>query len=321
MPSIYASLSVTEAQAFQVLGDFLQAMLPPTCQITRGAINRVAEPLYADFVTMMQIGQKRLAWNDTTFVDNILTGSIAPAEADFTGSVINTTLAVLTTPTQPIVPGSALSGVGVAAGTTIVQQLTGAAGGVGTYQVSIPQTVTAGALSAEWGVLTVSAFTQQQGPLTVGTLITDGAAGLVTAGTLVLQQLSGTSGGIGTYAVSDSQTVASETMYGGLRLDLVHTDMTVQLDVHGPNSGDNTKLIEGLFFSEVASDQFDGTGIDVHPLYCEDARQVPFINDQQQIEWRYSMDAHIQINPSISSWQQFADQIEVNLHIADLSVA
>lgn len=317
MTSLYASITLTEAQAFQALGSFLQAVLPPTCQVTRGALNRVPEPRPADFVTMMQIGQKRLAWNETTFVDDIITASVAAASSTFTGAISGFTLTVSTAPSQAIIIGSALSGTNVTAGTTIVSQIAGTAGAQGTYQVSIAQSVSSEALIASWGVLDVTALTQNEGLLLPGTLLTDQTTALAT-GTQILQQLTGSPlGGVGTYAVSVSQTVGSETMYAGLRVDLVQTQLSVQIDVHGPNSGNNAKIIEGLFFSEAAYDQFLTSGFDVHPLYCDDPRQTPFVNDQQQVEWRYSVDAHLQINPSINSWQQFADQIQVTLHVAD----
>lgn len=322
MASLYATLSLTEAQAFQALGGFLQSILPSTCAITRGALNRVAEPAGSDFVTMMQIGQRRLAWNETTFVDDIVTGSIAPASSVFTGAITGFVLNITTVPSATILLGSALSGTGVAAGTTIVAQLPTAAGAVATYQVSVSQTVASAALTVAWGVLSITAFAQNQGPLTAGMLLTDGASNLIAGGTVILQQLTGSTGGVGTYAVSISQTLVSETLYAGLRLDLEHTEMTVQIEIHGPNSGDNTKIIEALFFSEAAVDQFDGASSAVMPLFCEDARQIPFVNDQQQIEWRYSMDAHLQINPSISTWQQFADQVKITINPpADFAVS
>lgn len=312
VPSLYASITLTEAQAFQALGSFLQAVLPPTCQVTRGALNRVPEPLVGDFVTMMQIGQRRLAWNETTFVDNIITASAAPGGATFTGAIAGFTLTVSTAPSSPIVLGAALSGAGVAAGTIVVSQISGSAGAAGTYQLSASQSVASEPMSASWGVLTATAFVQNEGPLVAGALLTDQTTHLL-AGTVILQQLTGPVGGLGTYAVAGSQTVASETMYAGQRIDLVQTQLDVQVDVHGLNSGNNAKIIEGLFFSEAAYDQFLTSGFDVHPLYCDEPRQTPFVNDQQQVEWRYSVDAHLQINPAINSWQQFADQIVVTI--------
>jgi hypothetical protein len=52
-----------------------------------------------------------------------------------------------------------------------------------------------------------STSTSQQGPLAVGDTITSGAA----AGTTIVRQLTGTTGGVGTYQVSTSQKVGSNT--------------------------------------------------------------------------------------------------------------
>jgi hypothetical protein len=70
----------------------------------------------------------------------VVTGSGAGATASFTGVIADTTLTASAV-TGTITSGSALSGTGVTAGTTIVSQLTGTTGGAGTYQVSASQTV------------------------------------------------------------------------------------------------------------------------------------------------------------------------------------
>jgi hypothetical protein len=59
--------------------------------------------------------------------------------------------------------------------------------------------------------LTVSSVSA--GTLVAGQLVDD-FSGLVTAGTTIVSQTSGTIGGAGVYVVSSSQSVASETMYG-----------------------------------------------------------------------------------------------------------
>jgi lysophospholipase L1-like esterase len=71
-----------------------------------------------------------------------------PITAAFTGSISGTTLTVdawINPGSQKIVIGGPLAGSGVTAGTTIVSQLSGPAGGLGTYQVSTSQTVASGA--------------------------------------------------------------------------------------------------------------------------------------------------------------------------------
>jgi hypothetical protein len=76
-------------------------------------------------------------------------------------------------------PGGLLSGTGVATGQTVVAQLTGTPGGVGTYQVSVPQTLASTTITEAHGVLTIAGTTT--GAFAVGqTLQATGAVVAVT---------------------------------------------------------------------------------------------------------------------------------------------
>lgn len=169
--------------------------------------------------------------------------------------------------------------------------------------------------------LTVTAISQPESPLAAGMQIIDGNwPSVIAANTVIVSQLTGPTGGTGTYQVSVSQTLTSQSLYAGVRSDLVPTEWTVQLDVHGPNSGNNVKIIEGLFRSDYGTETIgEPNEWQVVPLYCDEARQVPFVNDQQQYEYRWSMDAVMQINPIIGTPAQFFDQIEVQTIEADPS--
>ncbi len=64
-----------------------------------------------------------------------------PTLANFTGSILNTTLSVSSMALGgSIYAGSVLNGSGLIDGTSVVQQLTGVAGGLGTYQLDTSQT-------------------------------------------------------------------------------------------------------------------------------------------------------------------------------------
>ncbi|CAN7374188.1 hypothetical protein LJR220_003335 [Bradyrhizobium sp. LjRoot220] len=119
------------------------------------------------------------------------------------------------------------------------------------------------------------------------------------------------SGGIGTYVVTPSQTVASGTLSAGTVDIAQSTDVVMQIDVHGPNSGDNVQTISTLFRDQYAVDRFAGTG--VSPLYAEDPRQMPFSTAAHQFEDRWMIDVHMQITPAVSVPQQFADTLELDL--------
>lgn len=172
--------------------------------------------------------------------------------------------------------------------------------------VSFADGVFTGSISGS--VLTASAVTR--GILVPGMFVLDKTSELA-ALTILGSQLTGTSGGIGTYVISPAQTVASEVMYVGRRLDEIDTQLGVQLDFHGPNATNNVFAVDALFFSEYATNAFAGSGFDVHPLYAEPPRQSPFINAEQQYEYRWTMDVQLQVNPVVTTPQQFADEVVV----------
>lgn len=139
----------------------------------------------------------------------------------------------------------------------------------------------------------------------------------VTVGTTITAQGTGT-GGVGTYTVSSPQTVASEVMASGSKNMLQPTKVTVQLDVHGPNSGDNTAIITTAFRDEYATDAFSASGFDVAPLYADDGKQMPFLNENQQIEERWVIDCVMQCNPVVNVPQQFFTTAEIALKPVDV---
>lgn len=240
-PAATPVLSFTEAQALTALRAFLAQVLPAATPIIRGQDNRVPEPLVGDFVVMTPLMQARLGTNETSYFDDV-----------FTGSIVATTL-------------------------------------------------------------TVTSIARLQLGLTTGMLLIDSAFPTMNlaAGTILGAQLTGSMGGTGTYAVTPTQTVASETMYAGTRSDLVETELTVQFDVHGPNSGNNVRVIEALFRSEYATDFLDPYG--VSPLFCMDPHQAPFVNDSNQVEYRWSMDVHLQVNPLVRTPQTFTTEVVVDI--------
>lgn len=132
------------------------------------------------------------------------------------------------------------------------------------------------------------------------------------SGTTIGEQLSGIPGGAGTYTVSPAQTVSSGPMWSGSATLLQPTEFTVQLDVHGSNSGNNAQVIATLFRDEYATSFFALENAAIIPLYADDPRQMPFINDQQQYEWRWVIEAKLQVNETVTIHnQQFADSLAV----------
>lgn len=95
----------------------------------------------------------------------------------------------------------------------------------------------------------------------------------------------------------------------GFRNSMQATELTVQLDFHGPNGGDYAQIAATLFRDEYATLAFAASGIDAMPLYASDVRQMPFLNGENQIEARWSFDAVIQINPTVTVSQAFASTL------------
>jgi hypothetical protein len=89
------------------------------------------------------------------------------------------------------------------------------------------------------------------------------------------------------------------------------TQVTVQLDIHGPESSNTVQIISTLFRDGYGCDQFTASGFDVQPLFCSDPRQAPFLNESQQVESRWTIDAVMQANPVVTSPQEFAADLRL----------
>lgn len=120
-------------------------------------------------------------------------------------------------------------------------------------------------------------------------------------------------GGIGTYAVSVPQTVPSEIMASGSKNMLQATQVTVQIDVYGPASSDNSQIITTVFRDPSGVELFRASGLDVSPLYADDANQTPLIDGESQYEDRWTIRCVLQCNPIVTVPQQFASALNVDL--------
>ena len=172
-------------------------------QYTSSSFNLGSATSFSNAATLIQTA---LGANEA-----VVTGAIAPGTASVTAAIAATTMTVSAVGSGALFPGQTISGTSVSTGTTIVAQLTGTAGGTGTYQVSISQTASSTTIAATstQGLMTVSAVSS--GALAVGQVISGSG---VTAGTYVTAKLTGT-GGTGTYVVSATQTASSTTITAG----------------------------------------------------------------------------------------------------------
>lgn len=158
---------------------------------------------------------------------------------------------------------------------------------------------------------TLTVTSVARGTLAPGQLLTDYAYpdGNIQPDTAIVSQLSGATGGVGTYQVSVAQTLASETLYAGTRQDLVGTKWTVQLDVHGPNSANNAGTLATILRSERGVDFFSNQNPSIVPLYCDDERLLPFENAEEEVEWRWVMEACFEIGNVVTTPQMFFDEV------------
>lgn len=131
--------------------------------------------------------------------------------------------------------------------------------------------------------------------------------------TTITGQLTGSAGGTGTYSVSLPQASSSQAIAAGLANYMQPTEITIQLDIHGPNSADNSQVISTLFRDDYAVQQFKTYGFDVTPFYADDPKQLSFINEAQQYENRWVVEACMQANITVSVAQQFASIVSVTL--------
>jgi hypothetical protein len=134
---------------------------------------------------------------------------------------------------------------------------------------------------------------------------------------VITRQLLGSDGNVGSYCVSTVVDKPPQIIYGGAQQTLQSTDFVVQLDVHGPNSGDNAQRISALWYDQYTVTGFNNLGAAVCPLYADEPKQMPFVNAEEQFEERWVVDLHMQINPIVAAPQQFADQLNANTVLVD----
>ena len=138
-----ATVSPNQSQVFTALVGALGMFgLIPTnpaqpVTIIRGQVNRVPEPLGADFVVLWPIGRDPLANAIEEYADVQVTGSIGGASVS--GAILTISGVIAGLPAA----GQTIYGAGVTAGCRIVRQLTGPPGGAGDYATTPCATVAA----------------------------------------------------------------------------------------------------------------------------------------------------------------------------------
>jgi hypothetical protein len=163
-----------------------------------------------------------MVYNTTEIIFPLISGQIqytigpTPSTANYigaaiTGTILGKILTVSGISSGAVAQGQTLKGAGILLGTKIVQFLTGAGGNVnevGTYQLNVAGDTATPLFTASISGTTLNVTAIASGYLGVGAIISGTG---VTSGTTITAVIS-SSGGVGTYTVSVSQTVGSEAM-------------------------------------------------------------------------------------------------------------
>lgn len=158
-------------------------------------------------------------------------GLTASIGATFTARVDGTTMTVTAVAAGIISNNDAVSGIDglgntLPAGAYVYDQLSGAMGGIGTYElggVDDGQILESTAVTGASTVLNVTAVAS--GVPQAGQTLAD-TGSLLTAGTMITGQLSGPQGGVGAYSLSEQQTVASEALTTAMTLFVQEQPLT-----------------------------------------------------------------------------------------------
>jgi hypothetical protein len=230
------SLSITQSTAQTVLRSFLLSVLPPNTDVIEAQDNRVPEPSNPNFVIMTAIRRSRIETNIDSYVDVL-----------FTGSITGPTLTVSNIQFGTLAVGSPIFGSGV----------------------------------------------------TVGTAITALASG---------------TGGVGTYTIAPPQSISTETMAAGTQGLMQPTEVVYQLDVHSnvvTTAADMAQAISTAFRDSYATEFFSALNPNVAPFHADEPKQIPFVNAEEQYESRWIIEAHMQVNATLTLPLQYAGALAI----------
>lgn len=152
-----------------------------------------------------------------------------------------------------------------------------------------------------------------RGNITIGAIL---FGPTVPRGTKIIAQDSGAPGGSGTYEINSNLTVPANSVFSaGLKTMTQKSVVTVQLDFHAASylATDMAQTVSTAFRDEYATRFFKAFGLPITPLYADDPGWRPFVNAEKQYEWRWVIEAKLQIDQSIMVPQEFADSVALTL--------
>lgn len=101
----------------------------------------------------------------------------------------------------------------------------------------------------------------------------------------------------------------------GTRETTRQTQAGVFINFYGPNSTDNAQIFNTLFRDLYGCDFL--RPYHVQPLSCDDGKQMPLTDGEKQYEQRWVVTAYLQVNPTVSTPQEFADTTTIDIVEAD----
>ena len=102
---------------------------------------------------------------------------------------------------------------------------------------------------------------------------------------------------------------ASLSITQSMRVDM-------QIDCYGPSAGDWAAAMTTLFRDQYGCNAL--APFNCQPLYAEEARMMPLIDEESQYEQRWTWTATLQYNPTVIAPEQFADVANIDLIDVDV---
>ena len=97
----------------------------------------------------------------------------------------------------------------------------------------------------------------------------------------------------------------------GIRDTTRSTQVGCYINFYGPDATDHGQVFNQLFRDLYGCDALRPYG--VQPLWCDDGRQMPLIDSEKQYQTRWMIHALMQVNPTVSTAQDFAGSVAINI--------
>lgn len=152
------------------------------------------------------------------------------------------------------------------------------------------------------------------GEILLGATVSNGTGGTSTQ----ITGFGNGSGGTGTYLVSPQAMAAEGPFFAGARSMTQSARVVVQCDFH---AADNTASDMAQTVATALRDEYgvnffaalDAPLNGVVPLHADDPRYMPFVNDQEQWEWRWVLDVHLEVEQIVTVPQTYADSATIDV--------